>query len=321
MFRFPAARPAVVAEPLTPGLRRAAWVVMIGASMSFLDSTIVNVALRSLSASLHASLAGVQWAVTGYLLVLAAMIPVTGWAARRVGESQLYVAALAVFTVGSALCALSASLDMLVACRVLQGAGGGAILPVGTMIWTGQATRAQMARVMSLIGAAVVLAPMLGPTVGGLLIEGLGWQAIFWLNVPVGVLGCFLALRLLPRAPGRDAGPLDLAGFVLASGGTVAVTYGLAGIGSQGGLQAAALVALAAGTLVVSHGNTLRALIKHLDRIPGQRIAALNVPTGIPLAYQLGPDMRPVTGARYLSHRPGMTANDLGYGPTGLMSL
>src|SRR5450755_3797415 len=141
MFRFPAARPAVVAEPLTPGLRRAAWVVMIGASMSFLDSTIVNVALRSLSASLHASLAGVQWAVTGYLLVLAAMIPVTGWAARRVGESQLYVAALAVFTVGSALCALSASLDMLVACRVLQGAGGGAILPVGTMIWTGQASK------------------------------------------------------------------------------------------------------------------------------------------------------------------------------------
>ena len=73
--------------------------------------------------------------------------------------------------------------------------------------------------------------------------------------------------------------------------------------------------------LVVSHGNTLRALIKHLDRIPDQRIAALNVPTGIPLAYQLGPDMRPVTGARYLSHRPGMTANDRGYGPMGLMSL
>jgi MFS family permease len=124
--------------------------------------------------------------------------------------SRLYIAALAVFTAGSALCALSRTAGMLIACRVLQGAGGGAILPAGTIIWTGQAGKAQMARMISLIGVPVVLTPMLGPTLGGLLIQGLGWLAIFWFNVPLCVIGLILGPRLLPRTIGGDAGPLDL---------------------------------------------------------------------------------------------------------------
>ncbi len=187
---------APAAGPFPPALRRSIGVIMIGSALSFLDSTIVNVALHSLSVTLHASLAQVQWVVTGYLLALAAVIPVTGWAARRFGPSRLYLAALATFTIGSALCALSRSAGMLIACRALQGAGGGAILPAGTIIWTSQAGKGQMARVMSLIGIPVVLAPMLGPTLGGLLIQGLGWQAIFWLNVPLGAAGLILGARL-----------------------------------------------------------------------------------------------------------------------------
>ena len=245
MAHLTAARDAA-AGPFPPALRRSIGVIMIGSALSFLDSTIVNVALQSLSVTLHASLAEVQWVVTGYLLALAAVIPVTGWAARRAGAARLYIAALAVFTVGSALCALSRSAGMLIACRVLQGAGGGAILPAGTILWTSQAGKAQMARVMSLIGIPVVLAPMLGPTLGGLLIQGLGWQAIFWLNVPLGTAGVILGARLLPRGGGGDAGPLDLAGLALAAGGTTGLTYGLAQIGTQAG--AAAVAALAAGT-------------------------------------------------------------------------
>jgi EmrB/QacA subfamily drug resistance transporter len=129
---------------------------------------------------------------------------------------------------------------------VLQGVGGGAILPAGTIIWTSQAGKAQMAQVMSLIGIPVVLAPMLGPTLGGLLIQGLGWQAIFWLNVPLGTAGVILGARLLPPAGGGDAGPLDVAGLVLAAGGTTGLTYGLAQIGTRAG--AGAVAALAAGT-------------------------------------------------------------------------
>ncbi|MCT7103952.1 MFS transporter, partial [Salmonella enterica subsp. enterica serovar Poona] len=99
-----------------------------------------NVALHTLSVDLHAGLATVQWVVTAYLLALAAVIPVTGWAARQFGAARLYVAALAVFTVGSALCACSQSVGMLIASRALQGIGGGAIMPVGTMIWTAQSS-------------------------------------------------------------------------------------------------------------------------------------------------------------------------------------
>ncbi|MFI6345045.1 MDR family MFS transporter [Streptomyces sp. NPDC050560] len=234
-------------EPFSPGLRRAVGVVMIGASLSFLDSTIVNVALHTLSVDLRAGLGTVQWVVTAYLLALAAVIPVTGWAARRFGAARLYVAALAVFTVGSVLCACSQSVGMLIAARVLQGVGGGAIMPVGTVIWAAQSSKAQMGRVMALIAVPIVLAPTLGPAVGGLLIQGIDWRAVFWLNVPFGVVGVVLALRLLPREKGGDAGRLDVTGLVLASAGVVGITYGLAEVGVAAGLDTGAVVALPVG--------------------------------------------------------------------------
>lgn len=246
-----------VAEPGTdagfsPALRRAIGVVMIGASLSFLDTTIVNVAVQSLSESLHAGLDSVQWVVASYLLALAAVIPVTGWAARRFGAARLYVVALVVFTIGSMLCACSQSPGMLVAARAVQGIGGGAIMPVGTMIWTAQAAKHQMGKVIALLAIPIILAPALGPVVGGLLIQGIGWQAIFWLNVPFGILGIVLALRLLPMAKGGDAGRFDVLGLILASFGIVGITYGLAALGTADGLDAAAAVGLVAGVLALA---------------------------------------------------------------------
>ena len=254
-------------EPFSPGLRRSVGVVMIGASLSFLDSTIVNVAVHTLSVDLHAGLGTVQWVVTAYLLALAAVIPVTGWAARRFGAARLYVAALAVFTVGSALCACSQNVGMLIASRALQGVGGGAIMPVGTMIWTAQSSKAQMGRVMSLIAVPMVLAPTLGPTIGGLLIQDIDWRAIFWLNVPLGVVGVVLALRLLPQGKGGDAGRLDVTGLILASAGTVGITYGLAELGAAAGLDTAAIVALLVGlaAMVGFVAHALRAKRPLLD--------------------------------------------------------
>ncbi|MGW0830246.1 MDR family MFS transporter [Streptomyces prunicolor] len=237
----------VSAEPFSPALRRSVGVVMIGASLSFLDSTIVNVAVHTLSVDLHAGLGTVQWVVTAYLLALAAVIPATGWAARRFGAARLYVAALVVFTVGSVLCACSQSVGMLIASRAVQGVGGGAIMPVGTMIWTARSSKAQMGRVMSLIAIPIILAPTLGPLIGGLLIQGIDWRAIFWLNVPVGVVGIVLALRLLPMGGGGDAGRLDVTGLILASTGIVGITYGLAELGDTAGLDTAALIALLVG--------------------------------------------------------------------------
>lgn len=240
------------AAPFSSGLRRAIGVVMIGASLSFLDTTIVNVAVHSLSTDLHAGLSSVQWVVTSYLLALAAVIPVTGWAARRFGTARLYVAALAVFTIGSVLCACSPSLGMLIGARVLQGIGGGAIMPVGTIIWTAHATKSQMGKVIAFMAIPIILAPALGPVLGGLLIQGIGWQAIFWLNVPFGVLGIVLALRLLPMERGDGAGRFDVLGLLLASLGIVGITYGLAELGVSGGLDAAALIGLAIGLVALA---------------------------------------------------------------------
>lgn len=247
--------------PFSPGLRQAVGVVMIGASLSFLDTTIVNVSIHSLSADLHAGLSTVQWVVTSYLLALAAIIPVTGWAARRFGAAQLYVAALAIFTIGSVLCACSQNVEMLIAARALQGIGGGALMPVGTIIWTAQASKAQMGKVIAFLAIPIILAPALGPVLGGLLIQSIGWQAIFWINVPFGVLGIMLALRLLPMEKGGGAGRFDVPGLILASTGIVGVTYGLAQIGVAGGLDTAAIIGLLVGLV------TLAGFIVHALRV------------------------------------------------------
>jgi EmrB/QacA subfamily drug resistance transporter len=194
---------------IEPHVVRVAVVVILGAIMSVLDTTIVNVALHDLSGDLHASLSSIQWVITGYLLSLAAVIPVTGWAVRRYSARRLYLIALTVFTVGSGLCALASSSNELIAFRVLQGFGGGMLTPIGQMILVKAAGPRNLAKVMSAIGVPIVLAPVFGPTLGGLLLQGAGWQWIFMVNVPVGAVALVLGLRLLPhdqagRAVGSD---------------------------------------------------------------------------------------------------------------------
>jgi EmrB/QacA subfamily drug resistance transporter len=225
---------------IEPHVWRIAAVVIVGAIMSVLDTTIVNVALHSLSGDLHAPLSSIQWVVTGYLLSLAAVIPVTGWAVRRYSARRLYLIALVLFTAGSGLCALAASATGLIAFRVLQGVGGGMITPIGQMILVKAAGPKNLPKVMSAIGVPIVLAPILGPTLGGLLLQDAGWQWIFMINVPVGILAFALAWRLLPQdeAGAGTAGRLDVVGLVLAAAGTVGVTYGLSESSSAGSLTA-----------------------------------------------------------------------------------
>src|ERR1700742_1079166 len=211
-------------------LWRIAIVVILGAIMSVLDTTIVNVALDTLSKDLHTSLDGIQWVVTGYMLALAAVIPVSGWAAARFGAKRLYVIALILFTAGSALCGLSWSLNSLIVARVLQGLAGGMLVPIGQIALVKAAGPRNMARVMSAIGVPIILAPVFGPTLGGLLLEHVGWQSIFFVNVPVGIVAAFAALRLLPRdqVEPASAGKLDAIGLGLVASGLVLLTYGLA---------------------------------------------------------------------------------------------
>lgn len=238
---------------LTPRARKVVVVVLIGAILSLLDATVVNVALKSLSESLGSSLDAIPWVVTAYLLAQAAVLPVTGWAARRIGAKRLYLIALLVFTLASIWCGLSDSVGELIGARVLQGIGGGAMLPAGQIILVTAAGRDGLSKVMAAVGIPMVLTPVIGPTIGGLLLEYAGWPWIFLINVPIAVVGLALGLRLLPRdARTESVAPLDFLGLTLASLGMVGLTYALAEIGTRGISSTRVLVPLCAGLVVTA---------------------------------------------------------------------
>ncbi len=221
---------------------RISAVVIVGSIMSILDTTIVNVALDTLRRELHSTIAQIQWVVTGYLLALAAVIPVTGWAAKRFGAKHVYVVSLIVFTAGSALCGLATSTTELIAFRVLQGVGGGMILPIGQLMMAEAAGPKRMGRVMSIVAVPAMLAPILGPTIGGLILENASWQWIFYVNVPIGVIAVVAALRILPNVKSGVSERLDVVGLVLLAVGLPLLTYGLAEIASTGTIGAAKVI-------------------------------------------------------------------------------
>jgi MFS family permease len=154
--------------PETSGrIDRRVWlisgVVILGSAMSILDTTIVNVALATLGRELHSTIDQIQWVVTGYTLALAAVIPVTGWAGRRFGAKQVYLVSVVLFTLGSALCGLATSTPELILFRVLQGVGGGMVMPIGMQMMAEAAGPKRMGRVMSVVAVPMMLAPVLGP--------------------------------------------------------------------------------------------------------------------------------------------------------------
>jgi EmrB/QacA subfamily drug resistance transporter len=207
--------------------------------MSILDTTIVNVALDTLGRELHSTIAQIQWVVTGYLLSLAAVIPVAGWAARRLGAKRVYLISLVLFTAGSILCGIATSATELIVFRVLQGIGGGLILPIGQLIMASAAGPRRMGRVMSVIAVPAMLAPICGPALGGLILDSASWRWIFFVNVPIGLVAVVLAFRGLPDPRREPAGRLDVLGLVLLGLGMPLLTYGLAEIGITGGFTAA----------------------------------------------------------------------------------
>jgi EmrB/QacA subfamily drug resistance transporter len=214
-------------------LRRTMVAVVFGGLMSMLDTTIVNVALRTLSVRLHADLSSVQWVVTGYLLALAAVLPLAGWAADRFGARRMYVVSIAVFTATSVACGFSSSIGALIGFRVLQGAAGALTMPIGQIIMVRAAGKERIARVMGITSIPIVMAPIFGPVIGGLLVEHLGWQWIFFVNLPVGLAAIPLSLWLLPRDEVSNAPLPDFTGLFLISAGSAAATYGLASAGSS----------------------------------------------------------------------------------------
>jgi EmrB/QacA subfamily drug resistance transporter len=238
-------------------------VVILGFAMSILDTTIVNVALATLGRELHSTISQIQWVVTGYMLSLAAVIPLTGWAAERFGTRRMYLASIVLFTVGSMLCGISTTTAELVVFRVLQGIGGGMIMPLGMMLMAEAAGPKRMGRVMSVTMMPMMLAPILGPTIGGLIIDNASWRWIFYVNVPVGIAAVIAAFRLLPHGAHGSPRTLDFRGLGLMALGLPLLTYGLAEVGSTGSFSSPKVIfPCLAGLALVA------AFVWHALRIP-----------------------------------------------------
>ena len=236
---------------------RHVWIIsgvaMLGGVMSILDTTIVNVALATLGHDLHSSLSNIQWVITGYMLSLAAVIPVTGWASRRFGAKRVFLVSLSLFTLGSLLCGLATSDTELILFRVLQGCGGGMIMPIAQIIMADVAGPQRMGRVMGLVAVPMMLAPTLGPLLGGTIIQALDWHWIFYVNLVVGAVAIPLAVRVLPAKLGEKTDTLDFLGLLLMSTGLVAITYGLAEAGTYNGFaNAHVYVPVLAGVLLIA---------------------------------------------------------------------
>ena len=225
-------------SPAGEGLSRDIWVtagvVILGAIMSILDTTVVNVAIDHLAVSFRASLTTIQWVVTGYTLALAAVIPVTGWAADRFGTKRIYMTSLVLFVLGSAASGLAWSAGSLIFFRVLQGIGGGMIMPAVMTILTKKAGPHRMGRVMGVLGVPMLLAPILGPILGGWLVDDVSWRWIFFINVPIGIIAFVLALRVLAPDESQPAHKLDWLGMLLLSPGLAIFIFGLAESSSYG---------------------------------------------------------------------------------------
>ncbi|GAA2132848.1 MFS transporter [Nocardioides bigeumensis] len=229
-----------------------AGVVVLGAIMSILDITVVSVALQTFQSVFSANPAEVAWTMTGYTLALASVIPLTGWAADRFGTKRLYLLAVVLFTAGSVLCATATSLEMLVAFRVVQGLGGGMLMPLGMTILTRAAGPDRVGRVMAVLGVPMLLGPIFGPILGGWLIDIASWHWIFLINLPIGIVALIYAAMVLPTDNVQPSESFDWLGMVMLSPGLALFLYGVSSIPEAGGVgHAKVLVPAAIGLVLI----------------------------------------------------------------------
>jgi EmrB/QacA subfamily drug resistance transporter len=235
------ARPSGADEPAYPDkldarLLRISGVCILATVMAILDVTVVSVAQRTFIDQFSSSQAFVAWTMTGYTLALATVIPLTGWAADRFGTKRLFMASVLAFMLGSLLCALASNILQLIIFRVVQGIGGGMLMPVSFMILTREAGPGRLGRLMSILSIPMLLAPICGPVVGGWLIDTSSWRWIFLINLPIGVVTLVLAAVVFPKAHPARSETFDVIGVLLLSPGLATFLFGVSSIPGRGTL-------------------------------------------------------------------------------------
>ena len=285
------------------------WLVAIAVFMEALDTTILNTAVPAIAEALRVAPLSMKAVLSSYTLSLAVFIPVSGWMADRYGTRRVFSSAIAIFTVGSVLCGISNSIHMLVICRILQGCGGAMMVPVGRLTMVRTFAKSELIRAMSFVAVPALIGPMLGPVAGGLIVGFLHWRMIFFINLPIGLLGLYFIYRHLPDYRERTD-QLDITGLILFGAGVALLSYVLEVFGehSLGDREVLGLLALSI-VLLLGYGRHAAAtphplLRLGLFRIRTFRAAVIGgfitrlgvggMPFLLPLLYQVGLGYTPV---------------------------
>ena len=308
--------PSSIAASPTPAAPSAAsksllpWLVAVAFFMESLDTTILSTAVPKMAAALNVAPLSMKSVLASYTLSLAIFIPISGWMADRFGTRRVFASAIGLFTLGSLLCGLSNNIHVLVACRILQGCGGAMMVPVGRLTMVRTFAKSELIRAMSFVGVPSLIGPMLGPTIGGLIVAYFHWSLIFFVNVPIGLAGLYLVYLHLPDYRAEHTDPLDVVGLVLFGSGIALLSYVLEVFGEHT-LNAREILALLTVSIVL-----LAAYWFHATRAPHPllrlalfqirtfRVAVVGgfvtrlgiggIPFLFPLLYQVGLGFTPI---------------------------
>jgi EmrB/QacA subfamily drug resistance transporter len=302
--------PSIAHSPSEASKRLLPWLVAVAFFMESLDTTILNTAVPAISEALKVTPLAMKAVLASYTLSLAVFIPISGWVADRFGTRRVFAAAIGIFTLGSLLCGLSSNIHLLVACRVLQGMGGSMMVPVGRLTLVRTFDKSDLLRTMSFVSIPALVAPMLGPIAGGLIVGYLHWRFIFFLNIPIGLIGLVMVYLHLPDYREENTHPLDIVGLILFGSGIGLLSYVLEVFGEHtlstreiSGLLVMSLALLAGYWL---HAKSIAYPLLQLTlfrirtfraSVSGSfftRLGIGGVPFLLPLLYQVGLGFTPI---------------------------
>ncbi len=286
------------------------WLIAVAFFMESLDTTILSTAVPAIAAALHVAPLSMKSVLASYTLSLAVFIPISGWMADRFGTRLVFASAIGIFTLGSFLCGISSNIHVLVACRILQGCGGSMMVPVGRLTIVRTFAKSELIRAMSFVAIPGLIGPMLGPIAGGLIVGYLHWRLIFFVNIPIGLVGLCLVYLHLPDYREGHTDPLDVAGLILFGSGIGLLSYVLEVFGEHT-LNAVEILGLLGVSIVLLAGYGFHAtrtahpmLRLALFRIRSFRAAVSGsfvtrlgiggIPFLFPLLYQVGMGFTPI---------------------------
>jgi EmrB/QacA subfamily drug resistance transporter len=302
--------PASPSQPSDSSKRLLPWLVAVAFFMESLDTTILNTAVPTISAALHVTPLSMKAVLASYTLSLAVFIPISGWMADHFGTRRVFASAIGIFTLGSFLCGISSNIHLLVACRILQGCGGAMMVPVGRLTLVRTFDKSDLLRTMSFVAIPALVAPMLGPIAGGLIVGYFHWRLIFFLNIPIGLTGLILVYMHLPDYREEHTHPLDIVGLILFGSGIALLSYVLEIFGEHtlSAREISGLLLLSLGLLAGYGIHARQIAFPLLDlslfkirtfraAVSGSfftRLGIGGVPFLLPLLYQVGLGFTPI---------------------------